>query len=86
MKSPIVDSMERFEKIKKAVEERDRFLAEHPELMTFQEEIEKCLRGAGSIENRIAILRCMMEEKLAELNRACLQAKESWEGYQNCWH
>ncbi len=80
MKESLVDTRERFEKIRKAVEDRDCFLEEHPELKPLQEEIEKCLRGAGSIENRIAILRNMMDEKLFELRQACLKAKELWQG------
>ena len=35
----MIDATERFEKIQKAVKERDCFLAEHPELMSFQKEI-----------------------------------------------
>jgi hypothetical protein len=45
----MIDATERFEKILKAVEARDRFLAEHPELMPFQKGIERRLRYAGSI-------------------------------------
>ena len=73
-----IDTAKRFKKIRNAVAERDSFLAEHPELQPLQEEIERRLRGAGSVENRIAILRFMMDEKLFELRRACLKAKESW--------
>ncbi len=79
----MIDATERFEKIRKAVKARDRFLAEHPELMPFQKEIERRLRYAGSIENRMVILRPMMDEKLFELSQTCLAAKKSWEG-QNC--
>jgi len=77
------DATERFEKILKAVEARHRFLAEHLELMPFQKEKERRLRYAGSIENRMVILRFMMDERLFELSQTCLAAKKSWEG-QNC--
>jgi uncharacterized protein Yka (UPF0111/DUF47 family) len=80
MKESLVDQRERFEKIRKAVEDLDRFLEEHPELKPLQEEIEKRLRGAGSIENRIDILRSMIDEKLFDLRQACLKAKKLWEG------
>ncbi len=80
MNESLVDTRERFEKIRKAVGDRDRFLEEHPELKPLQEEIEKRLRSAGSIENRIAILRNMMDEKLFELRQALLKAKKLWQG------
>ena len=35
----MIDLSERFEKIQKSIEARNRFLAEHPELMPFQKEI-----------------------------------------------
>jgi len=75
----MIDATNRFEKIRKAVEARDRFLAEHPELASFQKEIERRLRNAGSTENRMTLLKSMMEEKLFELSQTCLEAKESWE-------
>lgn len=80
VKTVMIDTTERFEKICKAVEARDRFLTEHPELMPFQKETERRLRYAGSIENRMVILRFMMDEKLFELSQTCLAAKKSWEG------
>jgi hypothetical protein len=76
----LVDLNERFEKIQKAVEARDRFLAEHPKLMPFQKEMERRLRGAGSAENRMSLLGSMMQEKLFELSQACLAARKSREG------
>jgi hypothetical protein len=75
----MIDATERFEKIRKAVKARDCFLAEHPELISFQKEIQRRLRCAGSMENRMTILRSMMEDKLLELSQTCLEAKESWE-------
>ena len=78
----MIDATERFEKIQKAVKERGCFLAEHPELMSFQKEIQRRLTCAGGIENRMTILRSMMEEKLIKLSQTCLEAKESWEDYR----
>ena len=78
----MIDATERFENIQKAVKARDCFLAAHPELMPFQKEIQRRLRCAGSMENRMTILRSMMEEKLIELSQTCLEAKESLEDYR----
>jgi len=79
METVMIDATERFEKIQKAVEARDRFLAEHPELMPFQKEIERLLRCAGSMENRMTLLASMMHEKLFELSQTCSEAKKVWE-------
>ena len=75
----MIDLRQRFENIQKSIEARNRFLAEHPELMPFQKEIERRLRCAGSAENRMTLLRSMMDEKLFELSQTCLEAKKSWE-------
>lgn len=79
METVMIDATERFEKIQKAVEARDRFLAEHPQLMPFQKEIERLLRCAGSMENRMTLLGSMMHEKLFELSQTCSEAKKVWE-------
>jgi len=76
----MIDLSERFEKTQKAVEARNRFLAEHPEVMPFQKEIERRISCTGSIENRMTVLKSMMHEKLFELTQTCLEAKKSWEG------
>lgn len=47
--------------------ERDRLLKEHPHLQACQDEIDRMLAGAGSSENRMAVLGLMMEAKLNEL-------------------
>ena len=75
----MIDLRERFENIQKAIEARNRFLTEHPNLMPFQKEIERRLRCAGSAENRMTLLQSMMQEKLFELSQTCLEAKKSWE-------
>ncbi len=74
----MIELSERFENIQKAVEARNRFLAEHPELMPFQKEIERRLSCACGIDNRMTVLRSMMDEKLFELSQTCLGAKKSW--------
>ena len=52
---------------KKARQELDHLLNEHPDLKAFQEKIDRCLDNAGSSENRMAVLGIMMEAKLKEL-------------------
>lgn len=52
---------------KTARQERDRLLAEHPELKEFQKKIDRYLDNAGSSENRMAVLGIMIEAKLKEL-------------------
>jgi hypothetical protein len=55
---------DRFEVIKKAVEARNQFLAENPEMQAFQDEIEDRLKKAGNSNNRQVILREMMLERV----------------------
>jgi hypothetical protein len=52
---------------KEARKERDILLREHPELIEFQREIDRCLENAGDSENRMAVLAVMIEAKLKEL-------------------
>ena len=52
---------------KKARQERDRLLNEHPDLKEYQKQIDRCLDNAESFENRMAVLGIMMEAKLKEL-------------------
>ena len=51
------------------LEARDRLLREHPELMEFQKEIDRRLAGAGTPENRMAVLGIMMAAKVQELSQ-----------------
>jgi hypothetical protein len=69
----------RLEKIQTAVEVRDRFLKKHPELKPFQEEIERRLANAGSLENRLAVLGFMLCEQNLEFDQKLLQLKERLE-------
>lgn len=54
--------------LKAAIDERDAFLKEHPELAEYQKEIQRRLLKAGNLENRLAILRFMTEERILSLN------------------
>ena len=75
-----IEGTERFEEIRNAVEARDRFLKEHPHLIPFQEEIERRLKAAGSIENRMIILSCMINERLFGLEHAIQQLRQCLSG------
>ena len=55
------------ERLLRAIKERDSFLEKHPHLKEFQKEIDRRMRGAGSFENRMAILMMMIDGKMAEL-------------------
>jgi hypothetical protein len=54
---------------KAALRERDALLEERPDLMEFQEEIDRILNNAGGFENRMAVLAVMMEANLKELQK-----------------
>jgi len=82
-KGGVLLSTERLAEIgERARLERDRLLKEHPHLQAYQDEIDRMLAGAGSSENRMAVLGLMMEAKLNELQdqlsrlAQCLQAVE----------
>ena len=59
-----------FDKIKTAVEKRNEFLAQNPEMQIHQDEIDETLKKAGSQHNRNAMLAQMMRVKLYELQIA----------------
>jgi hypothetical protein len=52
----------------KALKERDRFLADHPELKPLQREVDDMLRKAGSTHNRLVMIRNMMMDSFLDLN------------------
>ena len=72
----LIDKSEYFTNLKKAVEARNAFLEEHPELKPFQKIIEKELKKAGSIENKMAVLKMMMDDKLSHQKTLLLRLKE----------
>ncbi len=59
-----------------AIDKRDAFLKEHPELAEYQKEIRSRLLKAGNIENRIEVLKFMLEERVLALEKI---AKDSHE-------
>jgi hypothetical protein len=66
-------SEEMFNAIKKAVQERDEFLEQHPELADFQDRISKHLRECTSTHNKQAMLQDLMLNSLLEIAKV-------WEG------
>jgi len=65
----MIDDKSRCERIRKATETLARLLERRPELRPYQEEIERRLSNAGSIENRLAVLGFMMHEQLLRYDR-----------------
>ena len=58
------------EKLQEALAERERFLAKHPHLSTYQAEIDRILDKSGDCQGRLAVLGTMMQGKLLEMQRA----------------
>lgn len=56
--------------IKAAVERRNKFLKEHPQMQVFQDEIDKELAKAGNQHNRMAVLENLLYIKRNELLKA----------------
>ena len=54
-------------RLEQALADRDQFLAENPDYIPYQEEIDTILSKAGTVENRMVVLAVMMEAKLNEL-------------------
>jgi hypothetical protein len=52
----------------KALKERDRFLANHPELKPLQRDVDDMLRKAGSTHNRLVMIRNLMMDSFLDLN------------------
>jgi hypothetical protein len=57
-----------------ALEERDHFLREHPELREFQRKIDDRLRRAGSAHNRFVVIYEMIMDSFLELNARLQEA------------
>ena len=55
------------ELLEQALREREKFLAEHPHLAEYQEEIDDILDKSGDHTGRIATLGTLMQGKLLEM-------------------
>lgn len=70
-----------FQRVRKAERARDDFLKEHPELISFQEKIDKQLASAGSAENRMALLYVLMDEQRYALSQTCREGQKILQRY-----
>jgi hypothetical protein len=50
-----------------ALAERERFLARHPHMQAYQEQIDKVLDKSGNHQGRLAVLGMLMQSKLLEM-------------------
>ena len=68
-------------KTKELIEElkakRDAMLAEKPELIPFQEELDRIMDNSGTPQNRMKVLGILMEAKLRELHDGLLKLRDS---------
>lgn len=72
----LIDKSEYFGNLKKAVEARDAFLEEHPELKPLQKEIEKEMSKAYTPENRMATLKGMMDKRMQQQKDLLIKLKK----------
>lgn len=56
--------------VQAAIDKRDAFLREHPELTEYQKEIQRRLSKAGYMKNRVGVLGFMLEERVSALDKA----------------
>jgi NAD-dependent SIR2 family protein deacetylase len=54
--------------LQRALDERARFLEKYPQYRSFQQEIDRMLEKAGSVENRLSVIALLIEAKLVELH------------------
>jgi hypothetical protein len=52
-----------------ALARRERYLARHPHLRTYQAEIDRVLDKSGNIHGRMAVLGMLMQGKLLEMQK-----------------
>ncbi len=55
--------------LRQAIKERDSLLERRPEMKEFQKEIDRLLAGAGSFENRMAVLEIMIESSFKDFQQ-----------------
>lgn len=57
------------DRLQQALDERDRFLRQHPQLRAYQAEIDRLLDNSGNSQGRMAVLGTLMQGKLLELQK-----------------
>lgn len=55
--------------LQNALKERERFLNQHPQLQSYQAEIDRLLDNSGNNQGRMAVLATLMQGKLLELQK-----------------
>lgn len=65
------------ESLAQAVEARDRFLDEHPELKNLQQEIDQRLDGAETDHNRLVMMNELMMDSFLKLDNKLKNLRES---------
>jgi hypothetical protein len=58
----------RSQELTEALEERERFLSEHPELERLQKDIDRRLKNAASDHNRLVVIHDLMMDSFLELD------------------
>ncbi len=71
------------EELETALEARDQFLKEHPDLQPFQDEIDQILSKTVGAENRLKALAFMIEKKVCELNGLITDLKDSYKAHND---
>lgn len=69
--------------LKKAIEKRNAFLKEHPDLQPFQDEIDRVLDSTTSHEDRTAALQLMISCKVQELSDILKKLQKSMKDIVN---
>ena len=67
--SSIEKDINRNDLLQSALEDRERFLQQHPGLRAYQAEIDRLLDNSGNSQGRMAVLATLMQGKLLELQR-----------------
>jgi len=55
------------QRLQKALAKRERYLARHPHLRTYQAEIDRVLDKSGNVQGRLAVIGMLMQGKLIEM-------------------
>ncbi len=58
----------RSQELTEALEERERFLSEHPELERLQKDIDRRLKNAACDHNRLVVIHDLMMDSFLELD------------------
>ena len=77
MSEPAPRKMSSQEILEEALNAREQFLKEHPDLQPFQDEIDRIMEKTVGFENRMAVLAFMIETKLYELKDSIAQLESA---------